>query len=117
MEPADPPLARSPKPALAGPSPQGEQLCQTNYQQYEPAETVEGMRGSDSEAWNIYWISAHFLTAATEFERLGVNWRRFRSGEPIIDVELAAANRARSQGRTLFVVQCNTGEIEATARR
>lgn len=56
---------------------QGEQMFQTNYQQHEAGEEVEGMRGSYAEAWNIYWISAHFLTAAAKLEQLGVDWRSF----------------------------------------
>ncbi|QDV61682.1 hypothetical protein Mal65_08090 [Crateriforma conspicua] len=56
---------------------QGEQLFQTNYQQHDAGETIAGMRGGYSEAWNIYWITAHFLTAAAEFQRLGVDWRSF----------------------------------------
>jgi len=58
---------------------QGEQLFQTNYQQHDAGDVVEGMRGGYSEAWNIYWITAHFLTAVAEFERLGVDWKSFPS--------------------------------------
>lgn len=56
---------------------QGEQLFQTNYQQHDAGDQVEGMRGGYSEAWNIYWISAHFLTAAAGLEAQGVNWKDF----------------------------------------
>ncbi len=56
---------------------QGEQLLQTNYQQHDPRDVVEGMRGDYAERWNIYWITAHFLTAAADFEKLGVDWRSF----------------------------------------
>ncbi|QEG00587.1 hypothetical protein Mal15_46580 [Stieleria maiorica] len=56
---------------------QGEQLLQTNYEQHDPREVVEGMRGDYAERWNIYWITAHFLTAAADFEKLGVDWRSF----------------------------------------
>ncbi len=56
---------------------QGEQLFQTNYQQHDAGDTVEGMRGGYSERWNIYWISAHFLAAAAGLEHLGVEWREF----------------------------------------
>ena len=57
----------------------GEQLCQTNYQQHdsENLEVVDKMRGSYSEVWNIYWISAHFLSAAADLEKLGVRWTDF----------------------------------------
>ncbi|MEM9368943.1 MAG: hypothetical protein AAGD07_23370 [Planctomycetota bacterium] len=56
---------------------QGEQMFQTNYQQHDATDIVEGMRGGYSEAWNIYWISAHFLTAAAKLEQLGVQWSQF----------------------------------------
>ncbi|MEM6364268.1 MAG: hypothetical protein AAF745_07570, partial [Planctomycetota bacterium] len=56
---------------------QGEQMFQTNYQQHDAGDQVEGMRGGYAEAWNIYWISAHFLTAAAKLEQLGVDWRSF----------------------------------------
>jgi hypothetical protein len=55
----------------------GEQLFQTNYQQHDAGDAVEGMRGGYSERWNIYWITAHFLTAAAGFEKLDVDWRSF----------------------------------------
>jgi hypothetical protein len=55
----------------------GEQLFQTNYQQHDAGDVVEGMRGGYSERWNIYWITAHFLTAAAGFEKLGVDWKAF----------------------------------------
>lgn len=56
---------------------QGEQILQTNYEQFEPRETVTGMRGGYAERWNIFWITAHFLSAAAQFEEMGVNWRGF----------------------------------------
>lgn len=56
---------------------QGEQMFQTNYQQHDAVDQVEGMRGGYAEVWNIYWISAHFLTAAAKLEQLGVEWREF----------------------------------------
>ena len=56
---------------------QGEQLLQTNYQQHDPRDVVEGMRGGYAERWNIYWITAHFLTAVADFEKLGVDWKAF----------------------------------------
>ena len=54
---------------------QGEQLHQTNYvQKYEPVQ-LKGVRGDYVEEWNVFWITAHFLNAAAQFEELGVNWR------------------------------------------
>ena len=31
------------------------------------------LRGGYSESWTVFWITAHFLNAASEFERLGVD--------------------------------------------
>ncbi len=58
--------------ALGG---QGEQLHQTNYAQHYDVKTLAGVRGDYVESWNVYWISAHFLTAAAQFEEMGVNWQ------------------------------------------
>jgi hypothetical protein len=56
---------------------QGEQLHQTNYAQHYDVQDLKGVRGDYIESWNVYWISAHFLTAAAQFEELGVNWSRW----------------------------------------
>ena len=53
---------------------QGEQLHQTNYAQHYEVEQLGGVRGDYVESWNVYWISAHFLTAAAQFEEMGVDW-------------------------------------------
>lgn len=31
------------------------------------------LRGGYSESWTVFWITAHFLNAASEFERMGVD--------------------------------------------
>ena len=53
----------------------GEQLHQTNYaQHYQPdPDQLDGVRGDYIENWNVYWITAHFLTAATQFREMGVD--------------------------------------------
>ena len=57
---------------------QGEQLHQTNYaQHYAVTEDLDGVRGDYVESWNVYWIAAHFLTAAAQFEEMGVEWREW----------------------------------------
>jgi hypothetical protein len=56
---------------------QGEQILQTNYEQFEARDSVEGMRGGYAEQWNIFWITAHFLNAAAQFDEMGVDWREF----------------------------------------
>lgn len=53
---------------------QGEQLHQTNYAQHYQVERLRGVRGDYVESWNVYWITAHFLTAAAQFEEMGVDW-------------------------------------------
>jgi hypothetical protein len=54
---------------------QGEQLHQTNYAQHYHVTSLPGVRGDYVESWNVYWISAHFLTAAAQFEEMGVDWQ------------------------------------------
>jgi len=39
---------------------------------------VNNIRGRYVEQWTVYWISAHFLVAATQFEEIGVDWRNWR---------------------------------------
>ncbi|MEO0446849.1 MAG: hypothetical protein AAF191_12320, partial [Verrucomicrobiota bacterium] len=51
----------------------GEQLHQTNYAQHEDFSTLKGIRGGYAEDWDIYWISAHFLTAAAQLKEMGVD--------------------------------------------
>ena len=46
---------------------QGEQLNQTNFSQWRNLDNVDTMRGTYSEGWTVYWITAHFLTAAAKF--------------------------------------------------
>lgn len=54
---------------------QGEQLNHTNFVQGMPIKDVHQMRGTYHEDWTVYWIAAHFLTAAAKFEEIGVNLR------------------------------------------
>jgi hypothetical protein len=56
---------------------QGEQMHQTNYAQHYHYTDLAGVRGDYVETWNVYWISAHFLVAAAQFEDLGVEWREW----------------------------------------
>lgn len=51
----------------------GEQLHQTTYAQHYNAEHIVGVRGDYIENWNVYWISAHFLTAAAQFQEMGID--------------------------------------------
>lgn len=52
---------------------QGEQIQHTNFAQQGDMSDVSKMRGGYSEGWTVFWITAHFLNAAAEFERMGVD--------------------------------------------
>lgn len=51
---------------------QGEQLQQTNFAQHGNMSDVTKLRGGYSEGWTVFWITAHFLKAAAQFEEMGV---------------------------------------------
>jgi len=52
---------------------QGEQIQHTNFAQHGDMSNVFRLRGGYSESWTVFWITAHFLNAAAEFERTGVD--------------------------------------------
>ncbi len=52
---------------------QGEQIQQTNFGQAGDLSDVFRMRGGYSERWTVFWMTAQFLNAAAQFERLGVD--------------------------------------------
>ncbi len=51
---------------------QGEQPQHTNYAQRGKVDDVFALRGGYAEDWTVFWITAHFLNAAAQFEELGV---------------------------------------------
>ncbi|MGE4488213.1 MAG: hypothetical protein AB7E95_01565 [Kiritimatiellales bacterium] len=52
----------------------GEQIHQTNYAQYyKNFTTLKGVRGDYIEKWSVYWITAHFLSAAAQFKEMGID--------------------------------------------
>ncbi len=51
---------------------QGEQLTQTNFAQQGDMSNVYKLRGCYSESWTVFWITAHFLNAAAQFEKMGI---------------------------------------------
>ncbi len=51
---------------------QGEQVQQTNFAQRGDMRDVYKLRGGYSENWTVFWITAHFLNAAAQFEEMGV---------------------------------------------
>ena len=55
---------------------QGEQIQHTNFAQQGDMSNVFRLRGGYSETWTVFWITAHFLTAASEFEAMGVDLDR-----------------------------------------
>ena len=52
---------------------QGEQIQQTNFGQSGELTDVFRLRGGYSEHWTVFWITAHFLNAAAQFEAMGVD--------------------------------------------
>lgn len=52
---------------------QGEQIQQTNFAQRGNMSDVYKMRGGYAERWTVFWITAHFLNAAAQFEDYGVD--------------------------------------------
>lgn len=50
----------------------GEQIQETNFAQHGDMTDVLKLRGGYSESWTVFWITAHFLHAAAQFESLGV---------------------------------------------
>lgn len=55
---------------------QGEQVQHTNFSQRGEMSDLARLRGGYSEDWTVFWITAHFLNAAAEFERMGVDLDR-----------------------------------------
>lgn len=55
---------------------QGEQIQQTNFGMQGEMKNVFRMRGGYSERWTVFWITAHFLNAAAQFESMGVDLDR-----------------------------------------
>jgi len=52
---------------------QGEQIQHTNFGQSGELTDVFHMRGGYSEGWTVFWITAHFLNAAAQFDAMGVD--------------------------------------------
>ena len=58
---------------------QGEQLQQTRFAQGGDLSDPDRFRGGYVEGWTVFWITAHFLTAAAKLEEMGQLdelWRR-----------------------------------------
>lgn len=57
---------------------QGEQLQHTNFIQAGDMSDTSRFRGGYAEHWTVFWITAHFLNAAAQFEEMGVDLDRNR---------------------------------------
>ena len=55
---------------------QGEQIQHTNFGQSGEMTDVFRLRGGYSEGWTVFWITAHFLNAAAQFDAMGVDLDR-----------------------------------------
>lgn len=51
---------------------QGEQPQHTNYTQAGEVADIRTLRGGYNEHWTVFWITAHFLNAAAQFQELDV---------------------------------------------
>lgn len=52
---------------------QGEQIQHTNFLQAGDLSDPSRARGGYAEHWTVFWITAHFLNAAAQFEEMGVD--------------------------------------------
>lgn len=52
---------------------QGEQLQHTNFAQRGRMDDVNVMRGGYAEDWTVFWMTAHFLHAGAQFQKMGVS--------------------------------------------
>jgi hypothetical protein len=55
----------------------GEQIQHTNFAQRGNMSDVYRLRGGYAEDWTVFWITAHFITAAAEFASMDVNLSSF----------------------------------------
>ena len=53
---------------------QGEQIQHTNFGQAGDLSDVFRMRGGYSEGWTVFWMTAHFLNAAAQFDSMGASF-------------------------------------------
>lgn len=51
----------------------GEQIQHTNFAQRGNMSNVYKLRGGYAEDWTVFWITAHFITAAAQFAEMNVN--------------------------------------------
>jgi len=55
---------------------QGEQMQHTNFIQSGDMSDTSRVRGGYAEHWTVFWITAHFLNAAAQFEEMGIDLDR-----------------------------------------
>lgn len=57
---------------------QGEQMQHTNFIQSGDMSDTSRVRGGYAEHWTVFWITAHFLNAAAQFEEMGIDLDRLK---------------------------------------
>jgi len=81
------------------------------------------LRGGYSESWTVFWITAHFLNAASEFERMGLDLDRVEESIAKTNTEDAPPRTACHPSRTATPRskrrswKCATASRSATATR
>jgi len=58
---------------------QGEQMQHTNFIQSGDMSDTSRVRGGYAEHWTVFWITAHFLNAAAQFDEMGIDLDHFGS--------------------------------------
>ncbi len=58
---------------------QGEQVQHTNFIQSGDMSDTSRARGGYAEHWTVFWITAHFLNAAAQFEEMGIDLDRLEA--------------------------------------
>jgi len=58
---------------------QGEQMQHTNFIQSGDMSDTSRARGGYAEHWTVFWITAHFLNAAAQFEEMGIDLDRWEA--------------------------------------
>jgi len=61
---------------------QGEQMQHTNFIQSGDLSDTSRARGGYAEHWTVFWITAHFLNAAAQFEEMGIDLDRVETSSP-----------------------------------
>lgn len=63
---------------------QGEQVQHTNFLQSGDMSDPSRARGGYAEHWTVFWITAHFLNAAAQFEEMGVDLDHLAPSDSVV---------------------------------